>query len=52
MAVSYSYFLAGLLLRADEANAFPSCKPIRQGRVLVGEGVRGGGLHLHGFLII
>lgn len=42
MAASYSYFLAALSLRADVKSVFPSHKPIKQDRVLVGEGVSGG----------
>lgn len=30
MAVSYSYFFAGLLLRTDVENAFPSHRPIKK----------------------
>ena len=33
MAVSYSYFFAGLLLRTDVENAFPSHWPIKKDRV-------------------
>lgn len=42
MAASYSYFLVALSLRADVKSVFPSHKPIKQDRVLVGEGVSGG----------
>lgn len=30
MAVSYSYFFSGLLLRTDVENAFPSYRPIKK----------------------